>query len=94
MNARMLNDICFIPFRRQQHEMTGMVDEILRQRTCATTLQMTDERDDVVLSLSLSLSLSLAAPGASIRLGAWYDTGHKALCPVSGFVDYSQSGGD
>ena len=49
MNARMLNDICFIPFRRQQHEMQAMVDEIVRQQTCAPFLQMSDESGDVEL---------------------------------------------
>ena len=43
MNARILDEICFIDFRRQQHEMKGMIDEVVRQRTCAPVLGYTEE---------------------------------------------------
>ena len=43
MNARLLDEVCFIPFRRQQHEMKGMVDEVARLRTCARVLCYTEE---------------------------------------------------
>jgi hypothetical protein len=42
MNARILDEICFIDFRRQQHEMKGMIDEVVRQRTCAPVLCYTE----------------------------------------------------
>ena len=30
-NLKLLDDVCFIPLRRQQHEMPAMLGEILRQ---------------------------------------------------------------
>ena len=33
MNAKILDEICFINFRRQEHEMGAMTDEVVRQRT-------------------------------------------------------------
>ena len=42
-NATILDEICFINFRRQQHEMKGMIDEVARQRTCAPVLSYTEE---------------------------------------------------
>jgi hypothetical protein len=43
MNARLLDEVCYIPFRRQQHEMKGMVDEVARLRTCAREIGYTEE---------------------------------------------------
>jgi hypothetical protein len=42
-NATILDEICFINFRRQQHELKGMIDEVVRQRTCAPVLSYTEE---------------------------------------------------
>mgnify|MGYP003322286436 CR=1 FL=1 len=30
-NLRLLDEVCFVPFRRQEHEIEGMLSEILRQ---------------------------------------------------------------
>jgi hypothetical protein len=43
MNALLLDEVCFIPFRRQQHEMKGMGDEVARLRTCAREIGYTEE---------------------------------------------------
>jgi hypothetical protein len=37
-NVHLLDDVCFIPLRRQQHEVPGMLQEITRQYGCATQL--------------------------------------------------------
>ena len=38
LNIHLLDDVCFIPFRRQEHEVKGLLDEIERQRDCAPVL--------------------------------------------------------
>ena len=38
-NIHLLNDVCFIPLRRQQHEVKGMLDEIVRQYHCTKVLE-------------------------------------------------------
>ena len=38
-NLHLLDEVCFIPLRRQQHEVQGMVAEICRQATMTTALQ-------------------------------------------------------
>ena len=47
MNLRLLDEVCFIPLRRQEHEVLPMLQEILRQAQVAARLcmpaQMTPE---------------------------------------------------
>ena len=38
MNLRLLDEICFIPLRRQEHELQAMLDEIVRQSRVAKRL--------------------------------------------------------
>jgi hypothetical protein len=38
-NIHLLDDVCFIPLRRQQHEVEGMMKEIVRQYHCAAVLE-------------------------------------------------------
>eukprot|EP01045_Picozoa_sp_COSAG04_P018828 COSAG04_NODE_1772_length_5616_cov_6.346384_3_plen_147_part_00 len=55
-NVRLLDEICFIPYRRQKHEIPGLLDEIARQSTCAARLphymptMPTDQTDPPQLS--------------------------------------------
>ena len=38
MNLRLLDEVCFIPLRRQEHELQAMLDEIVRQSRVAKRL--------------------------------------------------------
>jgi hypothetical protein len=43
-NVRLLDDVCFLPFRREQHEIGAMLAEIIRQaKTAATVLEQGEE---------------------------------------------------
>ena len=45
-NLRLLDSICFIPFRRELHEIPSMLAEIVRQSTEAPLLPLAADRDD------------------------------------------------
>jgi hypothetical protein len=40
-NLRLMDGICFIPLRRQEHEVGPMLKEIIRQASCGTDLRRT-----------------------------------------------------
>ena len=47
-NLRLLDSICFIPFRRELHEVPSMLAEIVRQSTVAPLLPLAVDRDDAL----------------------------------------------
>ena len=37
-NIKLLDEVCFVPFRRQEHELDAMLAEIVRQAAVASHL--------------------------------------------------------
>jgi hypothetical protein len=51
-NIHLLDDICFIPFRREAHEKEAMLNEIIKQALCAQPPQVLSARVTPVTSIA------------------------------------------